>query len=91
MTIVLVIIGRVSPWNLHESTYIFFSSFSDELSSKKPLLVRQKVLGLFANTLAADEKYSGHYRENFAQPIQKELSKKLNVFSQIFIALMKST
>ena len=34
-----------------------------------------KILGLFVNTLAIDEKYSLFNRDNLTQPIQMQLSK----------------
>ena len=33
-------------------------------------LVRSEVLSLFVNTMAANDKYSRQYKENFVQPIQ---------------------
>ena len=38
------------------------------------LLVRFEVSELFANTLTANGKYFGHYRESFAQSIQMNLA-----------------
>ena len=40
------------------------------------LLVICEILGLFLNTLTVDDKYFHHYRENFEQPVQKELYQK---------------
>ena len=37
-----------------------------------------KILGLFINVLTADDKYSLLIRDNLAQPIQLQLSKKKN-------------
>ena len=35
-----------------------------------------KILGLFVNTLTADDKYSVLNRDNLMQPIQRKLFKK---------------
>ena len=40
------------------------------------LLVVSEILGLFVNTLAADDKYSLPNSENLWQPIEMQLSKK---------------
>ena len=50
------------------------------------LLVTSEILGLFVKTLTADDKYSRHNRENFAQQIQMQLFPKQKTFSQFFIA-----
>ena len=46
------------------------------------------ILGLFANTLTADDKYSLHNRKNLPKPIQMQLSKKLKKFSRFFAAFL---
>ena len=48
------------------------------------LLVISEILGLFVNKLTADDKYSLGTKENLAQPIQMQLSKKQKVFFWIF-------
>ena len=65
--------------------YFFVSSFWDELSCKISLLVRSVMLGLFLNTMTVNDKYSHHSRDNLAQPIQMQLSKKKNVFFRNFL------
>ena len=55
------------------------------------LLLRSQLLWLLVNILTADDKYSRHYRENLAQPIQMFISKKLKGFSVDFIAFPKVT
>ena len=52
------------------------SSFSKGLSCKTSKFVRSYLLGLFLNTLIADDKYSLHKRENFTQLIQTQKFKK---------------
>ena len=61
------------------------------MSSRKLLLVRSEILGLFVNTSTADGKYSRHNRENFLQKIQMRLYQKTKTFSDLFIAFLKST
>ena len=57
---------------------------------KKSLLVIDKFLRLFVNTLPADEKYYLLNRDNLAQPIQMQLSQKQKTFSQFPFAFLKS-
>ena len=52
---------------------------------KKFLLVICKISRLFPNTLSPDGKYSLPNRDNLTQPIQMQLSKKQNTFSQFFL------
>ena len=60
-----------------------------QLSWKKSVLVVCKILGLFVNTLTADDKYSLLNRENFTQPIQMQLSQKQKTFSEFLSAVLK--
>ena len=48
------------------------------------------MLGLFVNTLTADDKYSRLVRENFHEKIQMQLSEKPKTFSEFHIAFLKS-
>ena len=57
---------------------------------KKSLLVIDKFLRLFVNTLAVDEKYYLLNRDNLAQPIQMQLFQKQKTFSQFPFAFSKS-
>ena len=50
-----------------------------------------KILGLFVNTLTADDKYSLLNRDNLTQSIQTLLSQKPKAFSQFFSSFLKST
>ena len=54
-------------------------------------LVISEILGLFANILIANHKYSLCNRENKQQSIQMQLSKKQNTISEFFALLLKST
>ena len=49
-----------------------------------------ETLGLFVNTLTADEQYYLQNRKNLQEPIQLQLSKKQKSFSQLLPAYMKS-
>ena len=46
------------------------------------------MLGLFVNTLTANDKYSHLNRDNLRQPIQMQLSIKLKSFFEIFCAFL---
>ena len=62
-----------------------------KLRCKISLLVISEILGLFVNTLAADDEYSSHKSEKFSLANQMELSKKLKLFYQFFIAFLEPT
>ena len=68
-----------------EQFYPNFSSFSNKSSQKTSLLVRSQILGLFFNTLTADNKDSRRNTEDIPQPIQMLLSKKQKTFYQYLI------
>ena len=57
---------------------------------KKSLLVMQKILRLFVNTLTVNDKHYVINRDNLPQPIQMELSQKQKLFSEFFFAFLKS-
>ena len=61
------------------------------MSWKKSALVRSKILGLFVNTLTAEDMYSGRNMLNFRQQVQTPLFLKQKTFSGFFIAFLKST
>ena len=61
-----------------------------QLSWKKSLLAIWKILGLFVNTLTADNKESLVNRDNLTQPIQIQLSQKQKTISQLFSQVLKS-
>ena len=54
------------------------------------MLVICKISRLFINTLSDDGKNSLLNRDNLMQPIQMQLSKKQETFSQFFAAFVKS-
>ena len=49
------------------------------------------MLGLFVNTLTADDKYSRHNREKFPQHFQRQFYQKAKKFSDFFITFLIST
>ena len=55
------------------------------------MLVLQKILRLFVNTLTADDKYSLLNVNDLTQPIQILLSQKEKTFSQFLATFLKST
>ena len=57
---------------------------------KKSLLVIHKILRLFLHTLAFNDKQYLLNRDNLAQPIQLELSKKQKTFSEFVFSFLKS-
>ena len=60
-----------------------------ELTWKKSLLLTCKILALFVKTLTADDKYSLLNRDDLMQPIQMQLSKEKNSFSQCFSTFLE--
>ena len=55
----------------------------------KSVLVICIILGLFVNTLTADDKYSLLTMDNLTQQIQMQLSKKQKALSQFFSTFLK--
>ena len=49
-----------------------------------------KILGLFFNTLTADDKYSLLNRDNLKDPIHTQLSQKPKAFCESFFEFSKS-
>ena len=65
-------------------------SLPNQLSREESLLLTWKILGLFVNTLAADEKYAVLNRNNLTIPIQMQLSQKQKDFSELFAEILES-
>ena len=63
----------------------------DKLSCKTSALLKFEILGLFVNTLTADDKYSRQNVQNFQQQLQTALSQKQKIFPVTFIAFIKAT
>ena len=57
---------------------------------KNSLLVRQKILSLFVNTLTVNEKHYLLTRDSLTQTIQMQLSEKQKTFSEFFFEFLKS-
>ena len=70
--------------------YPNFSLIQDKLSQKTYILVRSEILVLFDNTLTVSHMYSRHNREKFLSYVEMPLSQKLKIFSETFIAFLKS-
>ena len=75
--------------SVSEYLYHIYWSFPSQSSSKMSLFLTCQILGLFVNTLAADEKYRLLNRDNLTIPIQTQLSRKQKTFSEFFAALLK--
>ena len=56
---------------------------------EKFFLVIHKIPRLLVNTLTADEKHYLLNRENFAQPIQIQLSEKQKIFYEFWFCILK--
>ena len=69
-------------------SYCFTTSAKIEL--EKFRLTGSEILGVFVNTVTADDKYSLQNRENLLQAIQLQVSKKKKMFSKFFAAYLKS-
>ena len=53
-------------------------------------LFRSEILGLFGDTLTADDMYSPHRWEKLQEQVPRLLYQKRRTFSQIFIPFSKS-
>ena len=83
-----------SPTLLKPALQHFYPNFPliyDKFSWKTSLLLESKILGLFGNTLTADNMYSRQRWEKFWQQVQTVLSQKGKTFSENFIAFWQST
>ena len=74
-----------------QRSYHIYWSVLTHGSSKKNLLVICKISRPFINTLIADGKYSLFNRDNLMEPIQMQLSRKQQSFSDFFAAFLKSS
>ena len=69
----------------------YFSSLWVVFSWKISLLLLCEMLGLFFNTLTVDGKYSLRNIESLLQPVQMQISKKQNTFSNFFPSFLNIT
>ena len=76
-----------SAW---QHLYNFSWSLLTKLSLKKSVLVICRILGLFVNTLTADDKYSVLNGDILAKPIEMQLPKKQKRFCEFLSAFLKS-
>ena len=70
--------------------YHIYGSLLRQLSLKKSLLVKCKILRLFVNTFTAYDKYSVLNREYLKTPIEMQLSRKQKGFSEFFAEFLRS-
>ena len=61
------------------------------VSWKISLLLLCEMLGLFFNTFTVDGKYSLRNIESLLQPVQMQISKKQNTFSNFFPSFLNIT
>ena len=84
----------VAPLSLLKSAsqtvYNIHWPLPSQISWKKSLLLRCKILGLLVNTLASDEKYLVLHSDNLTIPIQMQLSQKQKSLSEFLDAFWKS-
>ena len=73
-----------------QNLYHIYWSLWRQLTLKNILLVICKISRFFPNPLSADGKYSLLNRDNLAQPIQMQLSRKQKTFSEVLCAFLKS-
>ena len=71
-------LSSLKPCTTALPSYCFITLPKREL--EKIRLTVSQILGVFANTLTADDKYSLRHRSNLPQPIQLQLSKKQKIF-----------
>ena len=60
-----------------------------KLRHKKLFPLRSEVLGLLVNTLTANCEYSRSNTDKIPEPIQMQLTGKLETFSQFFIPILE--
>ena len=74
-----------------QDLYHVYWSLRRQVTQRKSLLLICQILGLLANTLAADDRYPVPNRENLMIPIEMQLSQKQKTFAYFFSAFLKST
>ena len=77
-----------SAW---EHFHHIFSSLSETLILKISHLVISSILGLFRNTLTANDNYPVEDSVNFLSPIRMEFYLKSTIFSDFFVSFLEST
>ena len=83
------ILNSLKKFTRAAPSYCFITFTKIELENF-PLSVSE-ILGVFLNTLTADDKYSLPNSKDLWQPIQLRLSKKQKILFQFFSAYLKST
>ena len=77
--------SQILSKSVRQHPYPNFSSLWRNLSLRKSLFVICKILGLFFNTLTANDKYSLVNRDILTQPIEVHWSKKLKKLKNLFL------
>ena len=78
-------------WNLHHSTFIIFIDHCQgNWNGKNSLFLTGQIFELFADVLAAYDKYPVLNSYKLMIPIQRQYSQKQNTFSQFFAEFLKS-
>ena len=83
--------SQISVKSASHYFYLNSPSLWAKLILKMSLLVIWETLGVFVNTLTADDKYNLGNCANFQLPITMQLSKKLKTFSQFFVPYLEFT
>ena len=82
-------LNSLKNWTTALPSYCLITLAKLELENIR--LSVSEILGVFVNTLTADDKYFLRNRKNLPQPIELPLSKIQKSFSQFFAAYLKST
>ena len=77
--------SQILSKSVRQHPYHNFSSLWRNLSLRKSLFVICKILGLFVNTLTANDKYSLVNRDILTQPIEVYWSKKPKKLKNLFL------
>ena len=83
--------SQISVKSASHYFYLNSPSLWAKLILKISLLVICEILGVFVNTLTADDKYNLGNCANLQFPITMQLSKKLKTFSQFFVPYLEFT
>ena len=84
-------VSEILGKSLRECFCHVFSSSSGIFIWKMSPLVLGEILGVFVNTLTANDKYPAEDCDNLPVSMQMELSKKRKCFSESFVPFLEST
>ena len=77
--------------NWNDSSFIKCAHHAGSILVTKSFLVISEILRPLFNLLTQDDKYCLGDRENLLEPIEMQLSKNRQIFSDAFTAFLKST